>query len=328
MICRCPNLTSDSSLTIQSIDLYPISLLPSASRWTMFWRQCPGTSIEPVLWWIISKWNTCHGLSLLIYRRIIAVDVVGFHALLSSWAQWRLKSPASRLFTRLLIQAQIKENIKVPRHWPLWGEFTGDRWNPRTITMTSEWPRWRLKSPASRLFTQSFIQAYIKENIKAPRHWPLCGEFTGTGEFPAQRVSNAENVSIWWRHHANSQWRRKCFNLMTSPCTHVTYCQLYHWQNTCTLKRWNSNRNVIKFGSKYNTFSKEILAMKMPSTKWQYFSSPFFRLIFTKSIQILYCSSYYITSNEEDSGRYSILFFILTNFRNICFIQTIMLRRH
>ena len=31
----------------------------------------------------------------------------------------------------------------------------------------------------------------MKENIKAPRHWPLCGEFTG--EFPAQRVSNTEN---------------------------------------------------------------------------------------------------------------------------------------
>ena len=40
----------------------------------------------------------------------------------------------------------------------------------------------------------------MKENIKAPRHWPLCGEFTG--EFPAQMASNAENVSIWWRHHA------------------------------------------------------------------------------------------------------------------------------
>ena len=26
-------------------------------------------------------------------------------------------------------------------------------------------------------------------------------EFTGTGEFPAQMASNAENVSIWWRHH-------------------------------------------------------------------------------------------------------------------------------
>ena len=31
-----------------------------------------------------------------------------------------------------IFQAQIKENIKAPRHWPLWGESTGDRWIPRT----------------------------------------------------------------------------------------------------------------------------------------------------------------------------------------------------
>ena len=30
------------------------------------------------------------------------------------------------------IQAQINENIKAPRHWTLWGEFTGDRWILRT----------------------------------------------------------------------------------------------------------------------------------------------------------------------------------------------------
>ena len=32
------------------------------------------------------------------------------------------------------VQAQIKENIKakVPRHWHLWGESTGDRWIPLT----------------------------------------------------------------------------------------------------------------------------------------------------------------------------------------------------
>ena len=63
--------------------------------------------------------------------------------------------------------------------------------------------RWRLKSPASRLFTRTFIQAQIKENTKAPRHWPLCGNSQVTGEFPAQMSSNAENVSIWWRHHDN-----------------------------------------------------------------------------------------------------------------------------
>ena len=44
------------------------------------------------------------------------------------------------------------------------------------------------------------FKARIKENIKAPRHWPLWGEFTGD-EFPAQGASNAENDSIWWRHH-------------------------------------------------------------------------------------------------------------------------------
>ena len=47
----------------------------------------------------------------------------------------------------------------------------------------------------------TFIQAQIKKHIKAPRHWPLCGEITGTGEFPAQMASNADNVSIWRRHH-------------------------------------------------------------------------------------------------------------------------------
>ena len=28
------------------------------------------------------------------------------------------------------------------------------------------------------------------------------GNSPGTGKFPAQMASNAENVSIWWRHHA------------------------------------------------------------------------------------------------------------------------------
>ena len=32
----------------------------------------------------------------------------------------------------------------------------------------------------------------------------LCaGNSPGTGEFPARMASNAENVSIWWRHHVH-----------------------------------------------------------------------------------------------------------------------------
>ena len=46
------------------------------------------------------------------------------------------------------------------------------------------------------IVTQSFIQAQIKENIKAPRHWTLWGEFTGDRWIPRKNSSNAENVSI------------------------------------------------------------------------------------------------------------------------------------
>ena len=35
----------------------------------------------------------------------------------------------------------------------------------------------------------------------------LCEENSpATGEFPAQMASNAENVSIWWRHHIHKGW--------------------------------------------------------------------------------------------------------------------------
>ena len=43
----------------------------------------------------------------------------------------------------------------------------------RHITMTSLRAQWRLKSPASRLFTQPLTDAQIKENTKAQRRWPL-----------------------------------------------------------------------------------------------------------------------------------------------------------
>ena len=39
-----------------------------------------------------------------------------------------VKSPASRLWSQLFVQAQTNENIKVP----LWEEIIGNRWIPRT----------------------------------------------------------------------------------------------------------------------------------------------------------------------------------------------------
>ena len=47
------------------------------------------------------------------------------------------------------------------------------------------------------------------KNTSKLRVTGLCaGNSPGTGEFPAQRTSNAENVFIWWRHHENAKWLR------------------------------------------------------------------------------------------------------------------------
>ena len=47
------------------------------------------------------------------------------------------------------------------------------------------------------LITHLFVQAQIKENIKALHHWSLRGESTSDWWIPPQRASNMENVSIW-----------------------------------------------------------------------------------------------------------------------------------
>ena len=53
---------------------------------------------------------------------------------------------------------------------------------------------------SSAIAPQPFIQTQINENIKAPCLWALCVEFTGDRWIPRTMASNAENVSIWWRH--------------------------------------------------------------------------------------------------------------------------------
>ena len=40
------------------------------------------------------------------------------------WTAMHYKSPASRMFAQPFVQAEITENIKAPRHWPVWGEST------------------------------------------------------------------------------------------------------------------------------------------------------------------------------------------------------------
>ena len=57
----------------------------------------------------------------------------------------------------------------------------------------------------------------------------LCaGNSPGTGEFPAQMASNAENVSIWWHHHglpiSLSLWvcRRHSYLIISMWISHIS----------------------------------------------------------------------------------------------------------
>ena len=49
------------------------------------------------------------------------------------------------------------------------------------------------------------FKAQIKETSKLLVTDLYAGNSPVTGEFPAQMASNAENVSIWWRHHLVSK---------------------------------------------------------------------------------------------------------------------------
>ena len=100
--------------------------------------------------------------------------------------------------------------------YKLFQEKLTDFCHSALITVMSLWARWRLKSPASRLFTQPFNQTQIKENIKAPRHWPLGGEFTGHR----------------WILRTKGQLRLKCFHLMTS-----SWRRLYRGTGTARIGR-------------------------------------------------------------------------------------------
>ena len=83
------------------------------------------------------------------------------------------------------------------------GVIPYQRYTRPCITVTTQWVPWRLKLPTPRLFAQSFVQSYIKENIKALRHWPLSGwqlDFPTKGRWPVdslqKKASDAENVPL------------------------------------------------------------------------------------------------------------------------------------
>ena len=118
------------------------------------------------------------------------------------------------------------------------------------ITVTSYWVQWRLKSSASLLFTQPFIQAQIKKNIRAPHRWPLCRELTNDRCIPRTNgtitrkmfpfddvimVCYKSKPQLWLRH-----WRQLnyVFKRRTNNATEHMKDKHLHWKIrlSCRLK--------------------------------------------------------------------------------------------
>ena len=59
----------------------------------------------------------------------------------------------------------------------------------------------------------------------------LCaGNSPVTGEFPAQAASNAENVSIWWRHHEKMVCYRVDYKSISRPIIYICiHIYAFHW---------------------------------------------------------------------------------------------------
>ena len=81
----------------------------------------------------------------------------------------------------------------------------------------------------------------ISKEISKLRVTGLCeGNSSVAGDFPAQRASNAENVSIWWRHH-EVQWPRK-MALIQAPQILSIHIQ---WQDICVECTWTTDYERI-----------------------------------------------------------------------------------
>ena len=85
---------------------------------------------------------------------------------------------------------------------------------------------------------------------------PCVGNSPGTVEFPAQMASNAENVSIWWRHHGvltfheeGLQYLRHLTAGIYRKCKFIFMFPQYN--STCKeLKESNKNSPSIQFRMK------------------------------------------------------------------------------
>ena len=117
-------------------------------------------------------------------------------------------------------------------------ESTGHLWRVRTL----QWPHNAPNGVSDHQPHDFLLNRLLRRKSKKTSKLRVTGLCAGnspvTGEFPAQMASNAENVSIWWRHHDSkavvrlnkqSGDLRQLDDHMTSPKGTLETCWQYKW---------------------------------------------------------------------------------------------------
>ena len=141
------------------------------------------------------------------------------------------------------------------------GNLTDDNLR-RVFTVTVWWKwhkplQWRYNgydSVSNHQPHDCFLNRLFKRRSKKTskfRVTGLCaGNSPGTGEFLAQMASNAENVSIWWRHHALA-W----INADPDRWQYVTCCRWYFGWHTPFRRQLISSHCITWLGRINGSFS-------------------------------------------------------------------------
>ena len=87
----------------------------------------------------------------------------------------------------------------------------------------------------------------------------LCAGYSPmSSEFPAQMASNAENVSIWWRHH--EEWRDAPINVhQLCPKDKPYFIYQYESYHKTILHKWNMEYLVFLYDWVIHHFEGPIL---------------------------------------------------------------------
>ena len=130
------------------------------------------------------------------YRRQFQRQFLGVFFILVRFEHWHLSLESLQKHRKdqnccvICVHTGALWLIQVTVHVYIWHHIDGLVYEIRNSSALAM-ARWRLKSPA--LFTQPFIRRSKKHQSSVSLAFDRW--------IPAQMVSNAENISIWWRHH-------------------------------------------------------------------------------------------------------------------------------